>query len=281
MATPPVESTVVDDVPYASPDDVLKHVRNRDSFSDPGSSEAISMLMDRSDFVDNRTNRAWRRREVTDYDTEIKLSHLQKHQRHRRRSRYKSGRRVRDPTKLADPFAPAQLPYHPIESIETLELIVGTTYKDITADGVEDVTDDVDDQKWYLMPGRGRIQIDLNELVIGNVSSWGRGLMEQGATARVTFRYGKDESSAATEASNGNVSGTTDPDSGNSSGVSESVPDSIRDAVGKLVAADIARMDSLGDMFRTSGEDLDLTEAADALQADAMDTINEVRRDIR
>lgn len=280
MATPPVSSTVVDDVPYASTDDVLKHVRNRDSFTDPGSSEVISMLLDRTDFVDNRSNKAWRRREVTDYDTEIKLSHLQKHQRHRRRSRYKSGRRVRDPTKLADPFAPAQLPYHPIESIETLELIVGTTYKDITADGVEDVTADVDDQKWYLMPERGRLQIDLNELVIGNVSAWGRGLMEQGATARVTFRYGNDESSAATELSNNNIGGTTDPNS-TSTGVSTSVPDSIRDAVGKLVAADIARMDTLGDLFRQSGEDLDLSDAADSLQEDAMEAINEVRRDIR
>lgn len=279
MATPPVQSTVIDEVPYASPDDVLKHVRNRDSFSDPGESEAISMLLDRTDFVDNRTNRAWRRREVVDYDTEIKLSHLQKHQRHRRRSRYKSGRRVRDPTKLADPFAPVQLPYHPIESIETLELIVGNTFKDITADGVEDVTGDLDDEKWYLMPSRGRIQVDLNELVIGNVSAWGRGLIEQGATARVSFRYGEDESSAATEASNGNVSGTTDPNS-TSEGVSTTVPGSLRDAVGKLVAADIARMDTLGDMFRTSSGDIDLTDAANDLQEDAMEEINEHRRDI-
>jgi len=37
-------------------------------------------------------------------------------------------------------------------------------------------------------------------------------------------------------------------------------------------------MDSLGDMFRTSGEDLDLTDAADALRSDAMETIQEHRR---
>lgn len=278
MATPPVPSTVTDEVPYASPDDVLKYVRNRDSFTDPGESEAISMLMDRTDFVDARTNRAWRRRTVTDYDTDVKLSHLQKHQRHRRRTRYKSGRRVRDPTKLADPFAPAQLPYHPVESITTLELIVGRDYKDITADGTEDVTGDLGDTAWYLMPSRGRIQIDLNQLTVGGVSAWGNALVKN-ATARVTFVYGRDESSAATEAASGNVAGTTDPN-GSTSGVSESVPDSLREATAQLVAADIARMDSLGDMFRTSGEDLNLTEAANDLQQGAMEAINGFRREI-
>lgn len=276
----PARSEVIDEVPYASPDDVLKHIRNRDSFTDPGRNEAISMLMDRSDFVDDRVGKAWRRREVTEWDTQVKLSHLQKHQRHRRRSRYKSGRRTRDPTKLADPFAPVQLPYLNITSIQKLVLLRGRNYDDITADGFEDVTSeaDMEDAAWYLQPGRGRIQISLRALTIGGVSTWGRSLVDD-ATARVTFRYGEDESTSATEASNGTISGTSAPNT-TSEGVSESVPDAIRDAVAKLVASDIARMDNLGDMFRSSGENIDLSDAADTLRSDAMETIQNHRREV-
>jgi hypothetical protein len=270
-------STVVDTVPYASPDDVLKYIRNRDSYTDPGESEAISMLLDRSDFVDDRTNRAWRRREVTDYDARVRLSHLQKHQRHRRRSRRRSGRRLRDPTSLPDPYAPVQLPYLNVVEISNLELISGEDYEDITSNGTLDVTSDADleDSLWYGQPSRGRLQIDLAALTVGPNTR--RGRVVDNSNAVVTFQYGRDESAAATEASNGNISGTTDPNS-STSGVSESVPDSLREATAQLVAADIARMDDLGDMFRSSGEDLDLQGAADSLQEDAMEAINEWRR---
>jgi len=272
-----IPSTVVDEVPYASPDDVLKHVRNRDSFTDPGESEAISMLMDRSEFVDSRTNRAWRRREATQTRS-VQLSHLQKHTRHRRRSRYSSGRRLRDPTKVADAWAVVQLSGLDIESVSELVLYRGRTYDDITSSGGEASSSVLENDDYIIEADRGRLKIHINALTVGNVSAYGKALVDA-ATARVTYRYGPDESAAATEASNGNVSGTTDPNS-TSTGVSTSVPGDLRDAVGKLVASDIARMDSLGDMFRTSGEDLDLTDAADALRSDAMEEIQEHRRAI-
>jgi hypothetical protein len=275
-----ISSEVIDEVPYASPDDVLKHIRNRDSFSDPGESEAISMLMDRTDFVDDRTNRAWRRREVAGYERSVTLSHLQKQQRHRRRARRRrSGRRLRGPTQLPDPYAPVQLPYLNTQSIERLELIAGESYTDISADGVESVSSesDVEDNLWYLQGSRGRVQIDVAALTVGPNTRQGR--VVDPTTAVVTFRYGTDETAAATEAGNGTINGTTDPNT-TSAGVSTSVPDSVREAVGKLVAADLARMDSVGDMFRTSGDDLDLSDAANDLQEDAMDAINEWRREI-
>lgn len=270
-----IPSTVVDEVPYASPDDVLKHVRNRDTFSDPGESEAISMLFDRTEFVDSRTNKAWRRREAV-HTRPVKLSHLQKHSRHRRRSRYSSGRRLRDPTQVADAWAIVQLPALDIESISELVLYRGRSYDDITASGGEASDSVLSNDDYIIEPDRGRLKIHINALTVGNVSAYGRALVDD-ATARVSYRYGSDESSAATEAGNGNISGTTDPNT-TSSGVSTSVPDDLRDAVGKLVASDIARMDSLGDMFRTSGEDLDLTTAAEDLRSDAMDTIQNHRR---
>lgn len=270
-----IPSTVVDEVPYASPDDVLKHVRNRDSFTDPGQSEAISMLMDRTEFVDSRTNKAWRRREG-DHTRPVKLSHLQKHSRHRRRSRFKSGRRLRDPTQVADAWAIVQLPALDVENISSLELYRGRSYDEISASGGEASATVLENDDYILEPDRGRLKIHINALVVGNMSAYGRALVDD-ATARVQYHYGPDESSAATEASNGNISGTSDPNT-TSEGVSTSVPDDLRDAVGKLVASDIARMDSLGDMFRTSGEDLDLTGAADSLRSDAMETIQNHRR---
>ena len=270
-----IPSTVVDEVPYASPDDVLKHVRNRDTFSDPGESEAISMLLDRTEFVDSRTNRAWRRREATQ-TRPVKLSHLQKHSRHRRRSRYKSGRRLRDPTQVADAWAIVQLPALDIESISELVLYRGRSFEDLTSDGGEASEAVLSDDLYIIEPDRGRLKIHINAVTVGNLSAYGKALVDD-ATVRVTYQYGPDESSAATEVQNGNVSGTSNPAT-TSEGVSTSVPGDLRDAVGKLVASDIARMDSLGDMFRTSGEDLDLTDAADALRSDAMETIQEHRR---
>ena len=279
MSQRPLRSSLVDEVPYASPDDVLKHIRNRDSFSDPGQSEAISMLMDRSDFVDDRTNRAWRRRKVESWDVPVKLSHHQKHKRHRRRTMTSSGRRNRDPSRVAEPFAPAQLPHLHIASVEEILLIRGNDVADITTDGTETLGggDDLESESWYLQPERGRLQIDLSELTRAGLSPARTGVIED-TQVRVSYNYGNDEQTAAGEAANGNVSGTSDPSS-TSSGVSESVPSSIRDAVAKLVASDIARMDSLGDMFRTSAEsDLDLTDAADSLREDAMESINKHRR---
>ena len=270
-----IPSTVVDEVPYASPDDVLKHVRNRDTFSDPGESEAISMLLDRTEFVDSRTNRAWRRREATQ-TRPVKLSHLQKHSRHRRRSRYKSGRRLRDPTQVADAWAIVQLPALDIESISELVLYRGRSFEDLTSDGGEASEAVLSDDLYIIEPDRGRLKIHINAVTVGSLSAYGKALVDD-ATVRVTYQYGPDESSAATEVQNGNVSGTSNPAT-TSEGVSTSVPGDLRDAVGKLVASDIARMDSLGDMFRTSGEDLDLTDAADALRSDAMETIQEHRR---
>jgi len=279
MSQRPLRSELVDEVPYASPDDVLKHIRNRDEFSDPGRSEAISMLMDRSDFADDRTNRAWRRRRVESWDVPVKLSHSQGSARHRRRSRTATGRRNRDPTKVADPFAPAQLPHLHIAEVEEILLIKGNKVEDITSDGTATVAggDDLGETAWYLMPERGRIQIDLSELTRIGVSPAHAGIIED-TIVRVSYTYGNNEETPATEAASGNINRTTDP-STDDEGVSESVPGAIRDAVGKLVASDIARMDDLGDMFRQSGGgDLDLTEAADSLREDAMESLNKHRK---
>lgn len=190
-----------------------------------------------------------------------------------------SGRRNRDPSRVAEPFAPAQLPHLQITTVDEILIIRGNDVEDITSGGTATLAggDDLKDKTWYLMPERGRLQIALSELTRAGISPARTGVVEN-TQVRVSYVFGNDESSAATEAGNGNISGTSDPGS-TSSGVSESVPGSIRDAVAKLVASDIARMDSLGDMFRASSEaDLDLTDAADSLRSDAMDSINKHRR---
>lgn len=286
MAT--IRTILVDEVPYASPADVLTFVRNRDSFDtdanggDPAVEEIHTMLLDKSDFVDNRTNRAWRTRKVEDYTTKLKLSHTQKHPRHRKRARttHSSGRRrLRDPTRQPEPFADAQLPHlnvrvtDPDKGLDSnagdsLEVIVGRSTNDITdSPGIEN-------GEYYLQESRGRVKIDLGEITVTGVSAYGR-LVSDNATVRVTYRYGDDESTAA---SGYDQTQNETADNPPPYARTENTPRDIRMATARLVAADLFQTDQYGNILPATGEEASPDEAAADLREQAMNTLAEHRR---
>lgn len=267
MDLPP--STVVDEVPYATPDDILnRYIRNRDEFTDPGEETVYSMLLDRSDFIDDRTGKAWRRRRV-EHDTtpEVKFSPNQKSPRKRRRGRMErgGGRRRLSPQRQIDPWVDAQLPVLNVQDIEKLQVVRGRNTEDITDEGPSDISDGPEpDNFWWIQADRGRLKIDLRKFVRGERSISGRLVVEDVAVI-VSYVYGFDESDNVTEDGSMN-----DP--------SDSVPGSLSDACSKLVAADIAETDQYGSLFRESSGDVELSDTAANLRQEAMKEIREHRR---
>jgi len=263
-------TTVVDEVPYAEPSDILdRYIRNRDAFTDPGEETVYSMLLDRTDMVDSETGRAWRRRRL-EHSTrpELKFSSQQKNPRKRKRARTRTGggRRRLSPQRRIDPWVDATLTFHDVHSVEELVVVRGRETTDITSEGPTDIQADpgpVDGGEWWIQADRGRLKVDLHNFVRGEQSITGR-LVTTDASLRITYAYGFDESDNVTAGS------MNDP--------SDSVPGDIRDAVAKLVAADIAETDQYGSIFRESSGEAELSDTADALRQDALNEINSYRR---
>lgn len=269
MDTP--RSAVVDEVPYASPDDVLdRYIRNRDSWTDPQRETVQDMLLDRSDYVDDRTGKAWRRRRVEwDSTASLKFSANQRNPRKRRRARFDrgGGRRKLSPQKQIDPWVDATLPVLNIVAVEELYVVRARQREEITDEGPTDIQADPgpkDEHKWYILPDRGRLKIDLHKFVRGERSISGR-LVTDDVSVRATYVYGEDESGQVRE--------------NDSNKPSESVPGGLRDAVAALVAADIAETDQYGAIFRQdSGGDVNLSSTASALRSKAEAEIKTHRR---
>lgn len=264
---PDILTELVDEVPYADPGDVLTWVRNRDGWGDPSRSQVRTLLLDRSEFVDSRTNRAWRTRRVESMTVPVKLSHLQSSSKHRGRSRHRSGQRHRDPRRVANTHAAAQLPHlnlRPVDDAagDSIEVVRGNTVEDITAN------EGIENGDYYLERDRGRLQLRIGVLSTHGLSYYGR-IGDVTPTLRVSYRYGTDESAETTK---------TDAE-GNPTGVAQSVPSDIRIAVSKLVAADLFQTDQFGSVLPASGNDSEnVGAAADSLRTSAMETINEYRR---
>lgn len=264
---PDIITELVDEVPYAGPDDVLTWVRNRDAWGDPSRDQVRTLLLDRSEFVDSRTNRAWRTRRVARMTVPVKLSHLQQSQKHRRRSRVRGGGRHRDPRTVADTHAAAQLPHLNVRPLsetdgDSVEVLRGNSVEDITANG------GIENGDYYLARDRGRLRVRLGVLSTQGGSYYGR-MADTTPTLRVSYRYGNDESAEAS---------STDAD-GNPDGVAQSVPSDIRIAVSKLVAADLFQTDQFGSVLPAAGNDTeDVGAAADSLRTTATETITQYRR---
>lgn len=264
---PDIITELVDEVPYATPDDVLTWVRNRDEWKDPTAAQVRTLLLDRSEFVDSRTNRAWRTRRVEAMTLPVKLSHLQASPKHRRRSRVRTGGRHRDPRMVADTHAIAQLPHLHVRPIsgadgDTVEVVRGRTVEDITAN------EGIEDGDFYIEADRGRVRLRLGVLSTTGESYYGR-MVDTSPTLRISYRYGRDESAAA----------ASEDGEGNPDGVAESVPYDIRMAVSKLVAADLFQTDQFGSILPASNDDSEsVGAAANSLRETATETINEYRR---
>lgn len=264
---PDVLTELVDEVPYAGTGDVLTWVRNRDTWGDPSREEVRSLLLDRSEFVDSRTNRAWRTRRVASMTVPVKLSHLQKSPTHRGRSRPGGGGGGRDPRLLASTHADAQLPHLHVRPIsdtagDSVEVIRGTSVEDMTTDS------GIENGSYFIERDRGRVRVRVGVLTTKGQSLQGR-MVEETPTLRISYRYGNDESEEAS---------STDAN-GNPDGVAQSVPRDIRIAVAKLVAADLFQTDQFGSVLPAAGNETeDVGSAADSLRSTAMETINQYRR---
>lgn len=269
MAVP--HSVVVDEVPYASPEDVLYYVRNRDELTDPGREQVYSALLDRSDFVDDRTRKAWRRRRVENSTkAEVKFSSRQKNPRQRRRAKQRGrggGRSRLSPQRQVEPWVDAQLSFHDIHSVEELVVIRGRNVEDITDEGPNDLQENPgprEGDRWYILSDRGRLKVDLRKFIRGERGISGR-MITADTGLRVSYTYGFDESGQVNDGDAEN-----DP--------SESVPGGISDAVAKLVTADIMETDQYGSLFRESSGDVELSDSASNLRQEAMDEIADHRR---
>jgi hypothetical protein len=281
-----IRTVLEDEVPYASPADVLTYVRNRDSFEtnanggDPSVEEIHSLLFDRSEFADNRTNRAWRTRTVEDLTRDLKLSHTQKHPRHRRRARTTSGtgrNKLRDPTRQPEPFGDVQLPHLNVrtDAADGFESAEGDALSVVAGRNREDITDDagLESGAYYVEASRGRVKVALSEVTVTGVSSYGR-LISDNATVRVSYRYGTDESTAAA----GYDETANDDSEATDYARAQETPEDIRRSVAKLVAADLFQTDQYGNILPATGEEASPDDAATDLRSEAMDTLNEHRR---
>lgn len=255
-----LNSQIIDDVRYAEVADVERYVRNKtfDANSDPTQSGVQSLLDMATDLVDNRTWRAWRTRQVSGLERAVELSSEQKPDEWRalsgRGTRRGSSRGTTALHRTQRRRAVLFLPHRQLRSWDTsqdsLEILLSDEVKDITADLGRDV-----DGGYVVNERNGIIRIDLSNFVEG---PFRRGTIDKPPLARVTYRYGNDES--------GNT-------------VSQSVPEEVKMAVAKMVAADIIHTDSMGAVITSGPENVpDQSTAAGKLWSGAMTTIENYSR---
>lgn len=264
---------VDENVVYASPADVFRHIRNkgyedlpndRSGLSQGGlaKSDVDSLIRQASERVDRHTKRAWRTRKVSGVELDINLSHDQKHARHRRRRTRGHGGRH---NYQYGTRAMVDLPHTHIKPIDpstdSVEILNPRSSTDITEDeGREDGRYIVSNRKGILRP-------DIDNLTPIGTYHNGPTIEEGVASVRVTYRYGHPN----------DVTDYTED--GDSVGVSDYVPPDIRDAVGQLAASRLIASDQYGELVPSGGDGSpNLGQASSRIESDAMKIINEYRR---
>lgn len=236
-------------VRYAEPSDVERYIRNKsfDASSDPTQTEVQQMLLEASDDVDKRARRAWRLRERSNLVRRVEFSHQIEASFRRRYRRSRRGGFVEPLEK----WGVVNLDRARVTSIESLELLLPESTEDITANEGRD-------SDWWLDERAGTLHVAAENFQVGPLR--GSGLIKP-AKVEVTFRYGTDEQGGtSTEA------------------LSDSVPDRIRRATGKLVAADLLDTDQYGAMVASGPENVpDQSSAAERLRAQAHEAIDSYR----
>lgn len=206
---------------YCSVSDVDRFLRGQPALDDttsPTESEAEQLIKDATDTVDNWTNRAWRERRVTGYETSVNFSHRQMDKRLRsRRNRSTTGRRTRNLR------GQAVLP-HP--DVRTLDPAEGDALVALLATEEEDITDNEGrstNDEYTLDERRGVVRPSIYAFRATKLAS---AYVTEEPRVRVTYRYGVD---AATSAQ-GNLT------------VAD-VPGDIREATAKLAAHEVYEND--------------------------------------
>jgi len=278
----PVTDTrlVDDDVVYADPGDVFRHIRNkkyadlpvdRTSLAQGGLSQedVDRLILQASEKVDNDTKRAWRTRKVVDLELGVKFSHKQKHSRHRRRRHRRGNHTAAEPTSRAF----VDLPHNhvkPIDSNESDAVVI------LSERSTNDVTDDEGrtDGSYVVSNRKGVLRPDVRLFTpISTASRGGRNLENGAVSVRVSYRYGypNDVTDYTTGADTFGDSTTYS--------VSTYVPGDVRDAVGQLVAARLIGSDQYGNLVPNAGDDTpNLAEAGGRLRSAGEDTIKNYKR---
>lgn len=271
----PVDTQLVDtDVDYCEPDDVFAYIRNKQYGDLPADTSSASqgtltqeevdrIIAAKSEYVDTYTKRAWRTRKVVDAELSIKLSHKQKHARHRRR-KVRGGKRSRHNFQVARRGF-VDLPHTHIKTIDSsqndlVEILNPRSTNDITdSEGRSDGDYVIDNRKGILRP-------DLTLLTSVGTNVHGPTLDDELAKVRVSYRYGFPKD-------------VTSYDQNSPSGVSDEVPPDVRDAVALLTAAELVSADQFGEIIPNAGDDTpSLSDAANQWENNAMATLQQYRR---
>jgi len=236
-------------VRYAEPSDVERFIRNKsfDASSDPAAEEVKQLLLEASDDVDKRARRAWRLRERSGLVRSVEFGHAIESVFKRRRRRTSRHGFV----KPVNQWGTVNLDRARVTSIERVEALLPDTTKDLTPEKGRDGA-------WWVDERQGTLYVNANEFAVGPLR--GSGLVKP-AKVEVTYRYGVDEQGGtSTEA------------------VSESVPDRIKKATSKLVAAELLETDQYGSIVPSGPEDVpSQSSAAERLRAQAEDAIDSYR----
>ena len=249
----PHNSTLVDTVRYADPDDVSVYIRNKvfTDESDPTEERVEKLLLQASERIDRYTGRAWRTRRVEDVELRVELSRNQRGNSFR--TRFRSRGFVRRPPgydTLTEKWAMVFLPHYQLQEwdIDRDELVVlrPTSEVDITDDYGRDSAYTVDER-------RGLVYIDHRQ--------WGgkpnRSGLRRSSRVRVTYHYGLDV---------GDTEGSDAPDE---------IPVDIREACAKMVASDLMHTDQYGSLIASGPENVpDQSTGAAELWAGAMDILD-------
>lgn len=260
-----VESELIDkDVDYCDGDDVFAYIRNK-TYGDlgantkPTKSQVDNLISRYSNRVDTYTRRAWRDRKVVGLETRVKLSHKQKHSRHRRRNIRGHGGRHNFGS---DPRGMVDLPHIHIKTPDSNQ---GDAVEVLNPRSIDDITDDRGrgDGRYVVDERKGIIRPDISNFTAIGTRTQGPTVDESLARVRVTYRYGE----------------TNDPTDGDTDGVSDTVPGDVREATAQLVASKLIGSDQYGEMVPTGGEGTpSLTDTASTLKNDAYTTLDTFKR---
>lgn len=272
------DTQLVDDgVFYCDDADVFRYIRNKDYDDLPTDRSGLSqggltqadvddLIAQKSEEVDRYTKRAWRTRKVDDVELTIRLSHKQKHARHRRRKIRGSGGsygRSRHNYQVSQRTF-VDLPNVHVKPIDSNE---GDSVEVLNPRDVNDITADEgrQDGSYVVSNRKGVIRPELNLLTAVGTNIQGPTLDEGAASLRVSYRYGVPYD-------------VTDYDA-DSDGVSDYVPRDVEDATAKLVVADLIQSDQYGQVIPNTGDDSpSLQDASSSFRDAAMNTLHGYRR---
>lgn len=245
---PETESQLIDtDTRYADPSDVGRYLRNIqfDNTSEPSQTEVEDILDGVSEEIDNLTNRAWRTRQVQDYEARINASYSQ--EKGRLRSRRRFGRQQYRSTRLTGERVTVNLPHLHLKDIDSGE---GDEVTILQPRSENEITTQEGRGDAYVVDyRRGVLKIRVDYITKVAESSKSFLDLDENQRIKVSYRYGRSQ-----------------------------IPQDIQRAAAKLAAAEIIETDAYGEVLPSGGENTpDQNQAAESLRNDAREVLSGYR----